>query len=380
MLDKGESSCEGLDSVVKSFEKTEELIELIYAVLLGEASWQQFLDMLVVGVPHGRAVMVMHGIMNPDEGYVPLQAGFEDKAIETYNAHFASLNVWQPPLTRQRSGIGFIDEELLPPSDLVTSEFFNDYLIPNEIRAMACAKIGDDDRHSFSIATLSDHADSKLKKVMADRLTALGPHLRRAFDYYRKQPSNRAATEIGAALFDTIDIGLAVIGDGASLKTISAAGQAMLAGDSPARISPLGRFGFRDASHQATLNLMLERKYEGPKVTSLFSHGTKLTLIRVSKDRISLYFEGPTVIVLMERLGHGATAFDPQLVALVYGLTKAETRAVSGIVAGKSVDQIAQEASLSRETIRVQMKSLYAKTGASSEADILRLLRFNPAH
>lgn len=367
------------DRVASACETTDELIDLIYAILLGEASWQQFLDTLAAGMPNGKTVMVMHGIANPQEGYVPFSAGFDDKAIETYNAHYADLNVWQPPLTRQKAGIGVTDDELLPSEDLVKSEFFNDYLIPNEIQMMACARIGSDKRYSFSVAALSARADPELKTEMADRLSGLGPHLKRAFDYYRREGSNRAATEIGAALLDALDIGLVVIGDDARVKTISDAGQAMLAENSPVRISPLGQFGFRDAQLQTVLNGMLERKYAGPKVVSLFSHGTKLNLIHVNKDHVSLYFEGPTVIVLMEQLGRGATAFDPQLVSLVYGLTKAETRAVSGIVAGKSVDQIAQEASLSRETIRVQMKSLYAKTGASSEADILRLLKFRPA-
>jgi DNA-binding CsgD family transcriptional regulator len=362
--------------LASSLEKTEDLIQLIYAVLLGEATWVQFLDALMAGVPLGRAVMVMHGINDPEQGYVPIHAGFDAKSIETYNAHFAPLNVWQPPLTRQRAGVGFCDEQLLPPGELARSEFFNDYLVPNEINAMACAKIGDDEKYAFSIATLSERDDAQLKQVMADRLTSVGPHLRRAFNYYRKEPSSRRATELGAALFDAIDIGVAVIGDGASVKAISTTGQGMLAEDSPARISALGRFGLRDAQHQAHLSRMLERRYEGPNVTTLLWRATKLTLIRMSKDDVSLYFEGPTVIVLMEQLGNAATAFDSDFVAHVYGLTKAERRAVSGIVAGKSVDQIAQEASLSRETIRVQMKSLYAKTGASSEADILRRLRF----
>lgn len=360
-------------------ETTDELIDLIYAILLGEASWQQFLDTLAAGMPNGKTVMVMHGITDPGEGYVPLSAGFDEKAIETYNAHYVDLNVWQPPLTRQKAGMGFTDDELFPSEELVKSEFFNDYLIPNEIHMMACAKIGSDRRYSFSVAALGARADTRLKAEMADRLTGLGPHLKRAFDFHRKGSSIGAATQIGAVMLDAIDIGLVVIGDDAQVRTISDTGQAMLARNSAVRMSPLGRLGFRDAKLQGELTGMLDRRYVGPRVVSHVSHGMKLTLIRVSKDRVSLYFEGPTVIVLLERLGGGATAFDPQLASLVYGLTRAEMRALSGIVAGKSVDQIAQEASLSRETIRAQTKSLYAKTGASSEADILRLLRFRPA-
>src|SRR5690349_18991216 len=98
---------EGADRVARAGETTDELIDLIYAILLGETSWQQFLDALAAGMPNGKTVMVMHGITNTGEGYVPLSAGFDERAIETYNAHYVDLNVWQPPLTRQKVGIGF---------------------------------------------------------------------------------------------------------------------------------------------------------------------------------------------------------------------------------------------------------------------------------
>jgi DNA-binding CsgD family transcriptional regulator len=58
-----------------------------------------------------------------------------------------------------------------------------------------------------------------------------------------------------------------------------------------------------------------------------------------------------------------------------YGLTAAETRALTGILAGKSVDEIADAAALSRETIRSQMKSLYAKTGTKGQLELLRLAK-----
>jgi len=353
----------------------DELISLIYATLLGETSWQQFLDKLVEDIPAGKAVMVMHGINSPEGSYVPANAGFEAAAIDMYHKHYVALNLWQPPLLNQRVGEGVIDNQLFPREELLKSEFYNDYLLHNEIRVAAAVKIGSDKRYFFSVATLSAQTDLPLKEHMATRLTSLGPHLKRAFDYYRKGQANQFMTETGTSLFDAADIAVIVVGDGANIKTISAAGQAMLVSQAPVYVSPLGQMRSRNEEVQAVLDAMLTRTYSGPKTISLFSHQTKLTLIHVKKDSISLYFEGPTVIILMEQLSQRSAAFDPKLVALVYDLTRAEIRALSGIVAGKSVSQIAQEASLSRETIRVQIKSLYAKTGASSQADILRLLK-----
>ena len=57
-------------------------------------------------------------------------------------------------------------------------------------------------------------------------------------------------------------------------------------------------------------------------------------------------------------------------------LTAAETRALRGLFSGKSVDVIAADAGLSRETIRSQVKSLYAKANVRSHVELLRLVTF----
>jgi DNA-binding CsgD family transcriptional regulator len=100
----------------------------------------------------------------------------------------------------------------------------------------------------------------------------------------------------------------------------------------------------------------------------------KLTFIQVAKDPLSLYFQGPTVVILMEQ-GNTMQRVNGDYFSMAYGLTAAETRALAGIMAGKSVDEIADAAALSRETIRSQMKSLYAKTGTSGQLELLHLAK-----
>ena len=106
---------------------------------------------------------------------------------------------------------------------------------------------------------------------------------------------------------------------------------------------------------------------------SFSANGSKLTLVQIRKDRFSAFFEGPTVIILMES-NTGNRAPDIHLFAQAYGLTEAETRCLSGLVAGKRIDEIAGGAMRSRETIRTQLKSLYAKTGAGSQAEIVLMV------
>lgn len=100
----------------------------------------------------------------------------------------------------------------------------------------------------------------------------------------------------------------------------------------------------------------------------------RLTLVHIGKDRLTHYFEGPTVMLLVEQAKPVGESFDQRDFAAAYHLTGAEMRAMQGILAGMGVDAMADAASLSRETIRSQVKSLYAKVGVRSEAELLRLV------
>jgi DNA-binding CsgD family transcriptional regulator len=58
----------------------------------------------------------------------------------------------------------------------------------------------------------------------------------------------------------------------------------------------------------------------------------------------------------------------------IYGLTAAEMRVLPGILNGQTAEQIAQSLGRSRETVRSQMKSVYAKTNTGGKVDLIRLM------
>lgn len=45
---------------------------------------------------------------------------------------------------------------------------------------------------------------------------------------------------------------------------------------------------------------------------------------------------------------------------------------------GKTLDRVAEERGVSRETVRFQLKAIYAKTGTSRQAELARLVLTAP--
>jgi DNA-binding CsgD family transcriptional regulator/PAS domain-containing protein len=60
------------------------------------------------------------------------------------------------------------------------------------------------------------------------------------------------------------------------------------------------------------------------------------------------------------------------------GLTTAEARLCALLVSGQRLDEAAEELGVSQETVRSQLKSTFRKTGARSQADLVRLVLQRP--
>jgi DNA-binding CsgD family transcriptional regulator len=83
---------------------------------------------------------------------------------------------------------------------------------------------------------------------------------------------------------------------------------------------------------------------------------------------------GPAICILVVTpLGSSQTLPDDLLNGL-FDLSPAEIRAANGVLRGKTIDDLAGELGLSRETIRTQVKAVLAKTGTARQSDLVSLL------
>ena len=58
----------------------------------------------------------------------------------------------------------------------------------------------------------------------------------------------------------------------------------------------------------------------------------------------------------------------------MFGLSPAEARVASGIAGRQTLEAIARDFGISRETVRSQLKTVFAKTGAKRQLDLAVLL------
>lgn len=350
-----------------------ELVDLIYAALLGESSWSTFMERLTGRPGDGWTAFVSHDA-RIGEGMLGHYFGCDDALVHDYESHYAAVNPWAPQCVTRAAGRAVTGNELVTRDQFVRTEFYNDFFRTHDTQDGSGITILKEADRAMMLSVMTADADPSANSRMAETLAYLYPHLRRAADYYRRERDGTDSLGFGANLFEAIDVGAVVVGQDSRPKSISGSAARMIASSREFDITPIGRFRILNDDADEALVRMLGYNHVGPHSADFMLADVKVTLVRMKKERISWYFEGPTVVALIEPFNRIAQAFDPDWFSEKFGLTRAELRALIGIMDGKSAQAIAAEAGVSRETIRTQIKSLYLKTGVNSQAGLLRLV------
>lgn len=81
-------------------------------------------------------------------------------------------------------------------------------------------------------------------------------------------------------------------------------------------------------------------------------------------------FEGCRAILVVSDLAHPSLT-DKALLSVVFGLTNAEARLAAAICEGQDLHTVASTFGVSRQTLRSQLKVVFAKTGARRQAELV---------
>lgn len=351
----------------------ESLIETIHAALLGETGWQSFIDRLNTIAPGALSTLFFHDAAGRS-GAVAYLAGSEGRetALSAYEDYYSRLNPWMRMVAATPLGRGVIGEQIVERQAFNSSEYYNDYIRPNGLETGIGLTMFKDERCYFVLSTLTDDTDIDRNLARAGLLTRIAPALDRAFRYYRSGAFRSAALDLGESLADAANLGLLLVDDAMRVVKATPPAERALASGEIVGLGPLGHVRFSDPATQAALQSMLERRPQTSGDAVHVDPRLGVKLVRVGGTHGAEFFAGPMVAVLFDHQAETIAA-RTALLARLHGLTPAETRVFAAVVAGGGIARIAQEAGVARETIRTQLKSVYAKTGTHSQADIVRL-------
>lgn len=366
-----------------------ELIALTYDAALAPEKWRAFMERFAKALD-ARSVGLRE--VDYDAGQVRLfeTTGFDPAYVAAYRQHFVHLDSLAPFYTHAPIHAVMTGDEIVPWERQRKTEFGNDYLIAQNIRhLMGTILMRDGNRHLL-LGVQREFGQPAFEEEDRRLIGLVAPHVARAVQIRRQMAEVTAHKHWAWSALDGLRVGVILLDDRGRPLFLNRAAERLSSGRNG---FVAGREGLALPSAADTARL---RRLIADAASLAAGHGMAaggcLRVHATADAAVALQFQViPLPQGLSERpwaqspsAGNGSvavfvsTAGGPRLsaerVAAMHGLTRAEARLAATLAKGSSLEEAAAALSISIHTVRSQLKSVFAKTGVTRQAELIALL------
>lgn len=348
------------------------LIACLHRAALDPAGWLDFA--LELERRMGGAKASIHGVAQlQDAPFLSVAGSFDPASAQSYLAHFHRINPFMPLSAAIPNGRARVSPMDLPDDALRRTEFYNDWLRPQEDLAIAVAlKSRSHAGRSLVVSLNIRRRDGDRAALRAQRLLdRLEPHLFHAFQVSEVVSALSLGAEADGGGLMMVDDALSLIW--ADKGVLSQEGAVF-------RLDPFRRVVFRDGTARDWARAVCGG---GSRAASLApdiraADGWHVRLTRPRGGAFpSLFFGGhplarPRVLFLLSRPRPERSA--QMLLQSRFGLTAAEAGIAEAVAQGRTTAEIAAARQVSLHTVRNQVRAVLDKTGARHRVDVARIL------
>jgi len=370
-----------------------DLVAKIYDAALDQGLWESVLNDLAALFADGHASLyLLHESEDADAAAFEALAAtsrWDPAFIDSYAQHFWRVNPWSERVLGRAVGEVTISEALVPRPALERTEFYSDWLRPQQLASGiggTFLRRGGVSAHISVLHAEPMAADQTAR--LAETMRRLLPHFARAAQIHQRLgdvAAQRDALETG---LDRLSIGV-ILTDPAGRVTFSnRAAEAFLRAGTALHVDPRGLLCAAQPAETARLRQLiasasiilddLRAEPGGGLTVSDAAGGDQLAVLvaPVSRNRPLLGLGQPKAAVFIAGPAPANQLSQPELRRL-YSLTATEARIAGELAAGLSLKEIATRLDVSYETIRNHLKKIFLKTRTNRQSELVRLLLRN---
>jgi DNA-binding CsgD family transcriptional regulator len=359
------------------------LLSSLYESVGKPDGWATFIDALARSYGGGKASLSVQDVVARNS--VNLITGqWEPEQVTRYNRYYGAINPWLASGVAGNRPVGVVvaSELVLPRTDLFKTEHY-DHLRPAQVDGGVAVTIQKDSSRYFSVTVLFPQATAERDSDTVGRLQRLGPHLLRVTQLNRQLAGLESRTIAAEAALDGLVTAMMVVNAAGHVVYMNAAADRIItAGDGP-KVAQFALDAVTPGEGRMLRELVASALRARLNVTA--SPGGVMRISRrsgyapyevlvvpISGTTLGLDFDGPLAAVFV-RDPEARIVPPTDRLQCLYGLTGAEARLMRALLAGDTLDTIAERIGVSRETLRSQLKAVFAKTGTSSQIGLIRL-------
>lgn len=357
-----------------------DLIGIVYDAAIDPSRWEDAIERaarFVGGTGGGlfcKDVGVQHAAIPHGVGFQrPLPVELFREIYPAAAAHFQG-DIEEPIATA----------DLIPLDELIRTDFYRQWAEPQGLIDFLSAVV---DRTTISAAIFGvfRHREDGIAGEQARRhMKLIAPHIRRAVLIGRMFEFRAAEVATFTDALDGLDAGMFLVDKGGRLIHANAAGNALL-GTCAVLTSVGGRLAARDMQVDRALREVFASAGQGD--AALGTRGIAMPMTGSNGERYVAHALPLTsgarrragivhtaVAALFVRKALLAMPFAAQTIGDAFKLTPTELRVLLAIVEVGGVPEIASAFGVASTTIRTHVSSLFEKTGAARQADLVRLV------
>ena len=371
-----------------------ELVGLIHEAGLEPALWPESIDRIRLAMT-GTAALLFTPQHDLEAGGIAIPANLSAAIMARYAEKYHRLDLWTQAGVKRKlfvPGTVATDDDLVPRRLLLSSPYYREFLEPANISRLCTSVIFGQDEPAILPTVISIYRGLDAPPFGAgakNLLRLLMPHLSRALGLmYRLRGAEQKLAASLAAL-DKLGYGIVLFGQHGNLVHANQMASALLAEHDGLVLEgkpPHGpRLSTSSEVRTTSLNRLVTSAVSPSSTESCIApHGMRLPrklgrppiVINISPLPPNHEFECGTGRVLAIGFLFDATLStqpDTRLLAEIYGLTAAETRLIGELCSGWALGQIGEYHGVSTETLKSQLKSIFAKTGTHRQIEVVRL-------
>jgi len=280
--------------------------------------------------------------------------------------------------------------EIASVSDLVSYEefregrFFREWVEPQGWIDAASTVLDKSVTSCAYISIIRSKAQGRVDDEMRQRVGLITPHVRRAVLISSVIDLNQVQAASFADVLDGISAGVFLVDANAHIIHANEAGHAVLLMDDFLRMID-GRLIASDPEVDQALSESFSSAQNGDRALGVRGIAVPLTdragnpytahvLTLTSGERTYAGRASTAVAALFVRKAALVIPSPPEVIAKTYRLTPTELRVLLSIVEVGGIPEVARALGISETTVRTHVDSLFEKTGASRQADLVKLV------
>ena len=370
-----------------SQEKMLELIGRIYDAAADPRLWPAFLNGFADTVAGTTAGIVEYDLRTLKAAKlvgIRFDPDYARRWVEYYCTVDEWFLAWWRRFNRDGAEAVAISEELVDLTRLKKTEFFNDYLLPQQQFHQLGGAITKEDTWCVGFTCHRTDKQGPFGTSDVEFLHALMPHLKRAVQFERRFAELDGRHRGSLDALDGLSIGIILLDDRGRILIINKAAKRTLDQNDGLAMRREGLAAGTATEHQSLWSLIgaagSTTKKEG------FSPGAQIGIVRPSGKRpLSLLVmpssanafppeAGRPAVIIFVSDPEQQTQTIPGAFAQAYALTVAESRVAERLMQGETLVQAAVELGVSHNTARTHLQRIYQKTETSHQGDLVRLL------